>query len=78
MAITMADPWKITYNDFGSNGTGSYTWKYLKIDEYRVDPLIDKDGITHYTTCLLYTSPSPRDRQKSCHKNKRCRDCKLW
>jgi len=50
MAITMADPWKITYNDFGSNGTGSYTWKYLKIDEYRVDPLIDKDGITHYTT----------------------------
>ena len=24
-----------------------------------------KEAITGHTTCLLYTSPSPRDRQKS-------------
>ena len=27
--------------------------------------LDDNNPVMHYSTCLLYTSPSPRDRQKS-------------
>ena len=29
------------------------------------DPLEQAFRIAHYSSCLLYTSPSPRDRQKS-------------
>ena len=27
--------------------------------------LVPENGMPEYKTCLLYTSPSPRDRQKS-------------
>ena len=34
-------------------------------DNERVKILSEQFGGTHIITCLLYTSPSPRDRQKS-------------
>ena len=45
----------------------------IKLDEALIQLKINKDGIANYNiaitsqedTCLLYTSPSPRDRQKS-------------
>ena len=37
-----------------------------KIDVWNVDDItLNSNIITTSTTCLLYTSPSPRDRQKS-------------
>ena len=40
-------------------------WSLFKIVQTNTDRgLYDKDLINYYT-CLLYTSPSPRDRQKS-------------
>ena len=32
--------------------------------DHSIDPM-DDDGVLHLGNCLLYTSPSPRDRQKS-------------
>ena len=34
------------------------------MDQFIVEPLFGA-GPVHWYTCLLYTSPSPRDRQKS-------------
>ena len=37
----------------------------MKIEGAKVFSVYGKGGIGKSTTCLLYTSPSPRDRQKS-------------
>ena len=31
----------------------------------QIDQIIEKSGFVKKSNCLLYTSPSPRDRQKS-------------
>ena len=35
------------------------------LDMMNVSQLLDEQGYTVVQSCLLYTSPSPRDRQKS-------------
>ena len=36
-----------------------------QLNEFVNDKYSNPGAIKHYVTCLLYTSPSPRDRQKS-------------
>ena len=57
---------KKTSNLFRSRGTGSVG---LDVDGLRgviaIDPVAKTADVQGMCTCLLYTSPSPRDRQKS-------------
>ena len=46
----------ITYNSLVVNGTS------LSLSGGSSDPVVNITGQTTITTCLLYTSPSPRDR----------------
>ena len=57
------EPGKIPY--YGASGIVDYVKGYIFDGEYL---LVSEDGanlIARNTPCLLYTSPSPRDRQKS-------------
>ena len=40
------------------------TWLHQAFDA-KADVILNPAAFTHYSYCLLYTSPSPRDRQKS-------------
>ena len=53
----------ITY--YYENLQGYYSLHANKGDNYTTPHLYLKFNITECTACLLYTSPSPRDRQKS-------------
>ena len=60
------------YVDFAYE-TGLFSWDWGFSDDTTTDSLAPGESATvwivawaeEYTTCLLYTSPSPRDRQKS-------------
>ena len=45
-------------------GTSPWEFKEHKSDQFTRWAAVENNGQTH-PTCLLYTSPSPRDRQKS-------------
>ena len=78
---TQAAPGNILVKVEASGICGSDMHAYHGLDERRVPPLIlgheaagvaldgrykgQRVAINPITTCLLYTSPSPRDRQKS-------------
>ena len=43
----------------------SQTWNYRQFAEALEEEEVVKVAVTQNKDCLLYTSPSPRDRQKS-------------
>ena len=59
-------------NTFGRSGNPAFTKNFggsaydLPLDQrMTLDGAVNKTGILLSLCCLLYTSPSPRDRQKS-------------
>ena len=54
-AISDSDPFEVTFTNFSSNAT-SYSWDFGDGNSST-----DESPTHTYTTCLLYTSPSPRD-----------------
>ena len=41
---------------------GRSTYGYVVVDEAGAEGVVDVGAKAEYPTCLLYTSPSPRDR----------------
>ena len=55
--VMLIDVWKEHVDEINKNG--------LKMDGHGGDRFIKVPATSDPSTCLLYTSPSPRDRQKS-------------
>ena len=47
---------------YAINSDGTLKWRYKTGESVKSAPAIAEDGTSY---CLLYTSPSPRDRQRS-------------
>ena len=54
--------------EFPSTYDGSYEGLRVELQDAVASTFVDStdaEGVAHFSICLLYTSPSPRDRQKS-------------
>ena len=63
MLLHIQTQYRENYGAHSWDGKGSCPqyWKNKGGDDY----LVDLNGIAESLNCLLYTSPSPRDRQKT-------------